>query len=356
MIFPEISGLEKPRAVIARMLASERIPHALLFHGPEGTGKRTVALLLASSMFCERPRVDRSACGTCLACAKAAHGNHPDRLIVTRLPKSESRGAAEDEDGAESGDGELKTFIVVDQIRELAEHAAFAPREGLRRVFIVDPADRMNPAAQNALLKTLEEPPGQALIVLIASRPHLLFPTVRSRCFQLGFAAMAPDALAEALIARGMGRDEARTRAALAEGRPGRAMTLDLAETARRRDTILSSLEALATSPAGVAGMSGFVEALLGDDETATLEGLEMSTALLRDAARAAAGSGQLLHADLAPRVNRLGVALGAGRAGALVVLFDRLRGDLRFNVNKTLLAESLLAAVAGGPVPVLGA
>jgi DNA polymerase-3 subunit delta' len=357
VIFPEVIGAEGPRGVLARMLASDRIPHALLFHGPGGVGKRMVAEHFARSVLCESPDAEGAGCGRCTACVKASHGNHPDLLITTRLPKTaakEGTGADADDEGPEAADsgGDLKAWILVEQIRQLAEHAAYAPREGRRRVFLIDPADHMNAAAQNALLKTLEEPPGRALILLITSRPHVLFPTVRSRCFQLGFAAMDPEALAEALQARGAPLAEARSRAALAEGRPGRAITLDLPVLEARRDAILTMLETLIGAPSGIAGMAEFVAELLGDDEPKTLEGLEMMTALLRDAARSAAGADAILHADVAPRVRRVGRALGLTRAGELAVLSDRMRGELRLTVNKTLLTETLLAAVAGGPVP----
>lgn len=354
MIFEEVIGHEEPRRALARLLASGKIPHALLFHGPEGVGKRLVADLFAASLLCEAPRrPSGEACGQCLSCRKVAHGNHPDLLVVTRLPKKEKAadadgGDAEDDDAGEGGASDLRAFLVVGQIRELTRHASFAPREGARRVILIDPADRMNAEAQNALLKTLEEPPGAAVIVLVASRPHALLPTVRSRCFALGFGSLAPDRLADALRSRGMEAAEARRRASLAEGRPGRAIGLDLEASARRRDDLLDALLALADSRRGVAELSGCAEALVGEDEATLLEGLALVAALSRDAARAASGAAELLHADAADRLARLGSALGAARAADIVALADRLRGDLRSNVNKTLVAETLLAAFAG--------
>ena len=219
-------------------------------------------------------------------------------------------------------------------------------------MFIVEPADRMHAESQNALLKTLEEPPGRTLIVLVASRPHVLLPTVRSRCFQLGFGAMAPADLASGLTGRGVPPQEARARAALAEGRPGRAISLDLSASARRRDLVLASLEALARSPLAAAELTAFSDQIVGETETELLEGLDLVMALLRDAARIASGRGAILHTDVAPLIERLARALGAQRATAIVGLTDRLRGELRLNINKTLLVETVLAAVAGGPVP----
>lgn len=358
MIFPDVLGHERARTVLARLLASDRVPHAFLFHGPEGVGKGLVARLFAVSLVCTQPGQDGAGCGSCVACRKAAHGNHPDVLVVTRLPKKDKRGDAspEDDDGEDDAPtmkgGELRPFIVIQQIRELNHHAAYAPREGRRRVFLVDPADRMNAESQNALLKTLEEPGSQTIIVLVASRPHMLLPTVRSRCFQVGFAAMPPDELAAGLVARGMGPQEARARAALAEGRPGRALGLDLAALAVRRDRLLTALEALAASSLAASELGEYAEQIAGEDETELLLGLDLVQALLRDAARAASGCGAILHADVAPRIDKLGRALGAERATELVALADRLRGDLRFNLNKTLVCETLLAAVAGGRLP----
>jgi DNA polymerase-3 subunit delta' len=280
---------------------------------------------------------------------------------VTRLPKKDKRAAGDLDDEEDDGDdvpsakgGELKPFIVVQQIRELNHHATYAPREGRRRVFIVDPADRMHAESQNALLKTLEEPGGQTVIVLVASRPHVLLPTVRSRCFQIGFGAMAPDELARGLERRGIEPHEARTRAALAEGRPGRAISLDLPALAGRRDRVLTALEALAASPRSASELSDFADQIVGEGEADFLEGLDLVMALLRDAARAASGGGAILHADVAPRVDSLGRAMGARRATEIVAVADGLRGDVRLNLNKALVCEALLAAVAGAPIPVL--
>jgi len=359
MIFPDVLGHERARTLLARLLASDRVPHAFLFHGPEGTGKGLVARLFAVSLVCTQPGQEGAGCGSCAACRKAAHGNHPDVLVLTRLPKKETRGDAsldddegEDDEAPAAKGGELRPFIVVQQIRELNHHAAYAPREGRRRVFLVDPADRMNAESQNALLKTLEEPGDQTIIILVASRPHLLLPTVRSRCFQVGFGAMPPDELSAGLVARGMAPQEARSRAALAEGRPGRALGLDLAALAARRDQLLTALEALAASSRAASELGEYAGQIAGEGEMELLLGLDLVQALLRDAARAASGRGAILHADVAPRINNLGRALGAERATELVALTDRLRGDLRLNLNKTLLCETLLAAVAGGRIP----
>ena len=359
MIFDEVIGQERARGVLARVLSGGRVPHAFLFHGPEGTGKRLVADLFARSLLCASPGPDAAGCGTCSACRKALHGNHPDLFVISRLPKREGRGDSgpdEDDDteleGPDAKRAELRPFIVVGQIRALAEHASYAPREGPRRIFLVDPADRMHAESQNALLKTLEEPPGQAVVVLVASRPHVLLPTVRSRCFEVGFGAMSPPALAAALEARGCERDEARIRAVLAEGRPGRALSLDRTALGKRHEETLRAIEALATSRRGLSDLATYADELVGEGESDLVEGLELFCSILRDAARAASGRDALLHADAATRIRAIGNALGAGRCARIVASTDRMRGDLRLNVNRHLLAEALLSELAGGTAP----
>jgi DNA polymerase-3 subunit delta' len=368
--FDDVLGQAGAVRLLRRALRGGRLPHALLFQGPENVGKAAVARTLAAALMCERAQ-DGEPCGRCSACRRVAGGSHPDVLVVTRLPRrGGGRRDAEDADDDEEGDEEegagapaprragteLKREIVVDQVRELAEHAAFAPREGARRVFLIDPADRLNRAAQNALLKTLEEPPGRALLVLLTSRPHLLLPTVRSRCLPLRFARMPVRELAAALEARGTAPEEALVRAALAAGAPGLALAGNVDARRLRRDEVLSALEKAAAGPAALAGLPALVAAFAPkDDEDAFLERLDLAEALLRDAARAAtggAGDAALLHVDLRSRLHALGGRLGRARLAALLTAVERLRADLRFYVNRTLLTESLLAALAGGPIP----
>ena len=358
MKLQDLLGHAAPVALLRRTLDAERLPHALLFQGPEGVGKGTAGRILATMLLCEGEPAGERPCESCPACRKIAHGNHPDLLVVERLPKKNTtREAPEAEDEGEeeaAGGSGLRSQIVIAQIRELSAHAAYAPREGRARVFLIDPADRMNHESQNALLKTLEEPPGRAFLILIASRPHLLLPTVRSRCLAVRFAPMAARELAARLEERGFEREEALARAALAAGRQGKALTLDPKGLRARREELLTALERLAAGPRALAELSGMAAGIAGDDEETLLEGLELMETLLRDAAVARAWGAQdvLVHADLGPRLLSLGDSLGAVRASSLVRSVERLRGDLRFNLNRTLVSESLLAAVAGGPLP----
>jgi DNA polymerase-3 subunit delta' len=337
--FDEILGQSAPLDMLSRLLSSGRMPHALLFHGPEGVGKASAAYALAAALLCESP--DEQSCGNCPSCRQVENSMHPDFMLIERLPKK-------------SDPSEPRALIIVDQIRELLRAAALSPRQGRRRIFIIDPADRMNLESQNTLLKTLEEPPGASVLILVASRSHLLLPTVRSRSFSIAFGPMRVSELALSLEKRGMPAGEAAARAALAEGRPGRALSLELPALLERREEILQTLETLTASAGEIAELPLLARQLAGKREETILEGLDLLEAVLRDVARAGLHSGDdtLVHADLTDRLQRLARALDPARCAAIIKCLERLRSGLRFNLNRTLLAEALLAAIAGGPLP----
>lgn len=153
----------------------ERMPHALLLHGPRGIGKLAFAESLAQAMLCESPR-GQEACGICQACHWFAQQTHPDFKRIE---------PAEPDEEEEGGGKKASWQIAIRDIRALGEFLALAPHQGGWRVVLLHPAEAMNVAAANALLKTLEEPPARVLIVLVSHQPRRLLPTVRSRCRKL---------------------------------------------------------------------------------------------------------------------------------------------------------------------------
>jgi DNA polymerase III subunit delta' len=160
----------------------DRWPHALLITGREGIGKRTFALEIARSLLCETPDPEGFACGTCASCRYAAAGQHPDLRVVEPIE-------VDDDDVATPS-----LWINVAHIRALIEWSALTSHRRVAKVAVIVPAERMNTAAANALLKTLEEPPAGTYLILVAHQPGRLPPTVRSRCQWL--VAPAPDAAA----------------------------------------------------------------------------------------------------------------------------------------------------------------
>ena len=345
--FAGVIGQDAAIDLLRSLQSSGRLPHALVFQGPDGVGKATTARALGRVLLCpegaEHP-------GSCAACGLLATGNHPDFLLVTREPRRP--GGGDDDD--DPGETELRSVISVDQVRELTQRASRTPRIARHRLVLIDPADRMNAEAQNALLKTLEEPPASNVIVLVTSRPHLLLPTVRSRCVAVRFPALRPAELGRMLVARGMPQAEALARAALSEGRPGAALTLDLEFERKRRDALLDATERLTADHPALAEMASFEAHLAGSSEETLAQGLGILETIVRDVARAAVdpSDSALIHADVRERIERISERVGAPRAAALVRSIDALQGQLRFHLNKTIVAESVLAALAGGPAP----
>ena len=158
-----------------------RLPHALLLHGVRGVGKLALAERIAQMLLCEAPAAARRPCDACAACRWFRAGNHPDlrrlepEALAKDLPPDEEEAPAR---RAKKPSSEIK----VDQVRELAQFLNLGSHRGALRVALVHPAEAMNPNTQNALLKSLEEPPRGAMFILVSHAPARLLPTVRSRC------------------------------------------------------------------------------------------------------------------------------------------------------------------------------
>ena len=214
--------------------AAERgtLPPSLIFAGPEGIGKRRAAVALAQILNCRAPvaidGIGLDACGSCASCLRIARGVHADVLII---------------EPGETG------AIKVDQVRDAIEKSAYRPFEGRRRVVIVDDADAVLIEAQNALLKTLEEPPSASSFVLVTSRPDVLLPTVRSRCQRLRFGRLAPQDVADVLIREhGYSETEAHAAASAADGSVGAALDGGSEDFASAREAAVGLLQGVAGS------------------------------------------------------------------------------------------------------------
>lgn len=240
MPFREIIGHRRLVRLLARSVDNRSLPPSLIFAGPAGIGKRMVAVAVAQALNCTSlfdvdadpigdpttpADVDREAfrdaCGTCAACARIVRGVHPDVLIV------------------EPGDsGSIK----VEQVRDIIERAAYRPFEGRRRAVIVDEAEALVPPAQNALLKTLEEPPSSSVFILVTARADMLLATVRSRCPRLQFRPLGAGEVAAALVARGLSEADAHATAVASQGSLGRALQVNASDLAGARDVAVQVL------------------------------------------------------------------------------------------------------------------
>ena len=271
MPFCGIAGHAKSIATIRRILGSGRIAHAYLLFGPEGIGKKKVAAAFIEALFCGRDE----GCGECSSCRKIASGNHPDIHLL-------------------EPDGQ---FIKVDQVRALQKDLAYRPYEAARKACIIDGADRFNPSSGNSLLKTLEEPPGNALIILLASTADAVLPTIRSRCQQIPFSGVPVGEIAGFLQGSDIDEGSARVAAALADGSIARALNLCSVEIMAERSTVIST--ACNLSANSMSDIFAFGE-LLDKDREKALQALDILTSFWRDMLHLRSGSAEIVNSDLA--------------------------------------------------------
>lgn len=321
MTFARILGHEQQKDILRRALAANRLAHAYLFEGPEGVGKRLMALALVRAVFCH----DGTGCGNCPGCRKVDHGNHPDLFLV-------------EPDGSS---------IKIEQIRELQKQLSFSPLEARRKVGIIDAADRLNPAAGNALLKTLEEPGGNTLLLLLSARPDAVLQTIRSRCQRLPFTRLPREAVRTVLLQQPERSElEAHVLAALSDGSFKKALGRNRELYLDRRKTLLKSVTALS---AGSIGPLLSLSAELAEEKEQLPELLEILQGFYRDLLLVQHGATEddLVNRDLLEKIQRV-----AGRTSrqALLLKLDAIAAcqrQLERNVNRQLALDVLLMKLA---------
>ena len=306
---------------VATAVADQRLPHALLVHGPAGVGKDIFAWTLAAALHCRERLEAFGPCGQCAECALSAAGSHPD-LHVVRRPDD-------------------RKTISVDQVRELAERLSMTSMRRGRRLAIVSPAHAMTINAQNALLKTLEEPASETLLLLVSSRPSAILPTLRSRCQRVELARPGED-LARTWLTGELGSEPPARLLELAHGAPFRA--LELAPHVADLDAQMCDL--LEAYLAGRRDVTATAEDMLGDGLPARLDWLE--TWLGELARRRLIADAKPVTLPAYPVLQRVG---GEVNITALFGLVDRLREAKRLldgPVAGQLLVESWLVELAG--------
>jgi DNA polymerase III subunit delta' len=278
--------------LLSRSIARNRLPPSLIFAGPSGTGKRDTAIAVAQLLNCLKPR-DGDACGECAQCTRIARGVHPDVMLI------------------EPGDSGA---IKIEPIRDAIDRASYRPFEGKRRVVIVNDADALVPAAQNALLKTLEEPSPSSVFILTASRPDMLLQTVRSRCIRLMFAE---------------------------------AGRLDTEPAAR---AVAQRVLAQAASSIDSARLDGAKELLSSTGATAASDReqvnahLRAMASLLRDIEIIATRADQpLANAELKPSLERLAPAYGGERGVRAFAAIERAMAAITGNTGIKVVADWLV-------------
>jgi DNA polymerase-3 subunit delta' len=318
MPFSRIIGQDRIIAILRRSLAAERISHAYLFHGMDGCGLKETALALVEAVFCNGVE----GCGDCSSCRKVAAERHPDLHIVSP-------------DGA---------FIKIDQIRDLQRELSYRPFEARKKACIIEDAERMNPAAANAFLKTLEEPPGDALLILLTLHPDGLLPTILSRCQQLRFPPLATDAIAAHLRESGVEEEEARIAAALAGGSLEQAREALTGDSLQARKALLERVTGL--SVRDIIPLFAAAEELARDKESA-LAMVDILRLFWRDVLLLHAESPGIANNDLHNLLRETADRNPPERVLEKLDRISRVRQALTRNVNPRLSAEVLFMELA---------
>jgi DNA polymerase-3 subunit delta' len=364
MGFAEFLGNRRIVQALRGALKSQRVPHALLFTGPRGVGKFTLARMFAQAANCERLTDDF--CGECGTCQRISQLADPAALLEQGLAeRGESADAATIErvplilqpypdvwavvpDPVRLKTPVARAMLRIGQLRAVQRAAYFQPM-GRRRVFILDGAETMRGDVANAFLKILEEPPGSATLILIAPSPYTLLSTILSRCMQFQFAPL-PSADVEKILQERTDRKPAEIKlaAALAEGSPGWAMEMDVEQTAQRRRDALRILERAARGQ-DFAQLFAATAALAKDKDASFDEQIDIFYGLLSDLLEITSRikTPNLRNVPLARELQALGNSVDSAWVMRAIAGFDELHFGARRNLNKQLGLDALAASLA---------
>ena len=307
-------------------LSAERLHHAYLFVGPDGIGKRSAAIAIAKAIHCEEAVNDF--CGSCVNCARISDGNHPDVRLIQPLPE--------------------KKEISIQQIRDLARDLNYRSFTGKRKIALIDPATLMNLSAQNALLKTLEEPPENSWIVLIAPNSGGLLPTVRSRCVRLSFAPLRRQQVASYLVSQNMTiPDDTESLAAMSMGSIGLALKLKKQQLFEKRKDWAQTLSSV--EPGDYHSAMAAAEEL-GEDRDETVSFLGWAQSWLRDLLvyQATGEADELVNVDLLAEIERQAAKISMDRLHSSMEKAVSAAAAIQRNLNRRMILEDLLFTVVG--------
>lgn len=325
MALSNLLGNELIKEWLRRAIKSSRLPSTLIFAGRPGVGKQTFARELAKMLNCLHPQPNGESCDQCRACRRIEANQFAD--LCTIKP-----------------DGQ---FIKVDQARAIIEELYFRPFEGRYRVYIIENAEQLREQAANALLKTLEEPPTTAIIILITANSDALLPTIRSRTIKLNFTPLSDADLENYLVAHyPRPTDQQQLLIRLASGSIGQALSIDLAQYRERCQECLSLLEHLGghSSPAKLVKQAE----LLGRRERPEFEASrQILVSLLRDIICLQSGlPDQMINIDQQQALQALAARFSFERVSALLAGLYQIERDLIRNINRQMALEALLLSV----------
>lgn len=314
--------------LLGHHIAEGQVRHAYLITGSDGIGKRTLALDFSRALLCSQPPSEGEFCKTCRQCILVEGMVHPDLHVV--VPEAE------------------KVGLLVDDVRNLQHKIALTPIEGDRRIAFLPDFDRATDNAANALLKTLEEPPGKVVFLLTARDQEGLLPTIVSRCEVIRLRSVNKETLKDALIKQGYSSDEAVLLTGVSAGLPGRALALGENKAAlEERDERLDELMGLLSTD--IAGRLAYVEPFLRTGNLQTkrdqmLHLLETWLSFWRDLLIASSGAEATRgNPDRLDDVERIADRLSLQQVSSVIQLIQDTMGSLEMNANIRLAMENLL-------------
>lgn len=326
-------GNSRALNALASAVSSGSPARSYIFAGPERVGKAAAALRLAQALNCA---ADDPPCLSCQTCRRIGEAKFADVQTVTVEAAT---------------DGPAHKAISVEQIRDVEATVALAPYEGRKRVVVIDPAEEMSPGAQNAFLKTLEEPPPHVVFVLVTADADRLLETVRSRCRRVDFALVAATEIEAGLIDRGTAAEQAAVLARLAAGRPGWAL-----EAAARpallakRDEALDAARSLAEMDlAGRIDVAEKLSATFKRDRATVDETLAQWLSWWRDIVLTQSGAGDAIaNLDRRDQITADAERFDRSQVTAFITALRETRQHLRGNVQSRIALDALMLYVPG--------
>lgn len=343
-MFKNLIGNEQVKQTLSRLLSSNRVSNSLLFAGDEGVGKRQFALELTKAFVCKDPS-NYQACGTCAACRRADvfafptsdKGDDYERVFFSKHPDI----------------GMVIPFkrnVRIDAIRDLEREANFRPYEAQARFFIIDDAEKMQDAAANALLKTLEEPPSTTYIFLITSRPDSLLPTIRSRCQTIRFAPVGADEIEKFLIdEKAFTFDEARLAARLSRGSIGRAVSINVAQFRTERERMLGVVRNAIQTGDRAALLRVSEEINDAKNKERFEQNIDILESLIHDVwtLGVSGDAARVSNSDVADELSKLAANAARLDLPAWLREIETMRDNFAVNINRKIAADSLFMTMA---------
>jgi DNA polymerase III subunit delta' len=342
--FNDFIGNPRVVQILRRAIEQDRLPHAMIFAGPAGVGKCTLALLVAQYLNCPTP-VDDDACGVCPVCRRITAVIESRRLVCEKGADACGNCSACRIRSAKHPDIHLvepeKTTIGIDQVRKMIGEIAFQPLEARYRVVILDPADKMSMEAHNSLLKTMEEPPSRTVIILVTTNPYLLLETIRSRSRMLHFGEIAQDKIARHLVrSRRMSDKDARLAAALCGGSLASALDFNAEAFRETREEAFRFISLLLTK--GKFMDASAIAAKITKDRNTFLLWLESAEALLQDIYYVDIADDRVGQHDMIERMKQLRRKTTRSTLVQALDAIGELKAGLKLNVNRQIALEAM--------------